>query len=126
MSAANPDRSIKVGDKTYTLRLSVRAMIALQDHYGLKSMTEVGQHLEGLGEDVTPQDLVAVLWAALRTHHPDVDMDCALDILDELGIQAMQEVLGDAFAAASPDKEGDAGDGAENPSDPGQSTQPSS
>lgn len=101
------DRQISIGDKTYTLRFSVRAMAALQDHFKLASLTEVGEKLQDAAT-LGVKDLVALLWAGLQTHHRDLSMDDALTMLDEMGLDRMQETLGHAMAAALPEASGDA------------------
>jgi hypothetical protein len=101
-----------VGDLTYTLRYGVRAMAALQDHYKLASFDEVGQRL-GNPKAFGANDIVAILWAGLRTHHRDLSMDDAMDLVDGMGLDEVQEVIGKAFDAGSPpaiaDRQGEAG-----------------
>lgn len=101
------DRQITIGDKTYLLRFSVRAMAALQDYFQLATLTEVGERLQDTSM-LGVKDLVALLWAGLQTHHRDVSMDDALTLLDEMGLDGMQETLGQAMAAAMPAASGDA------------------
>ena len=118
---ASQDRQVEVGDETYTLRFSIRAMAALQDHYGLSSLDAVGEKLQDQ-ENLSVNDMVAVLWAGLRTHHPELTMDDAMGILDDLGVAGMQATLGEAMSSAMP--EGDEGedDKTDRPPKPGQST----
>lgn len=112
------DKQVTFGDKTFTVRFSVKAMAAMQDHFGLTSITEVGARLSdfnALGID----DLIGVLWAALRTHHPDVTKDMVLDLMDEVGIEGLQSTMQGAYeslgAASAPETEGPAGNGGEDP-----------
>lgn len=97
------DRQFTLGGETYTLRFSVRAMGALQDHFGLKSLNQVGERLQQLGADLGVEDLAAVLWAGLRSHHPEISKDDALGLLDDAGLDGLDSVVGEAFAAAAPD-----------------------
>ncbi|HSH40544.1 MAG TPA: GTA-gp10 family protein [Arenicellales bacterium] len=106
---ASPDRTIEVNGTTYTLRFSIRAMAALQDHYGLPSLDAVGKKLQDT-ENLSIEDMVAIMWAGLRTHHRDLTMDDALDMLDELGVNGMQQTLGEAMAGAMPDDDGQEAD----------------
>ncbi|WP_395674701.1 hypothetical protein [Inquilinus sp.] len=99
--SASTDRQMVVGDLTYTLRYGVRAMAALQDHYKLASFDEVGQRL-GNPKAFGAGDIVAILWAGLRTHHRDLTMDDAMDLVDGMGLDEVQEVIGKAFDAGSP------------------------
>lgn len=102
-----PDRQITVGDRSYTVRFSIKAMAALQDHYSLASIDEVGAHLAqmkfGLG------DITAILWAGLRSRHPEVTLDQAEDIVDEAGLDGLQDLLGSAFGTALPPSKPGAG-----------------
>lgn len=118
---ASVDRPLPVGDRTYTLRFSIRAMAALQDHYELPSLDAVGKKLQDT-KNMSVQDMTAILWAGLQTHHrEEVDMDTALDILDELGVDGMQVALGDAMNAGMPPGGEGGADGARPPK-PGRST----
>lgn len=115
---ATPDRQIVIDrdgeQQTYTLRFSIRAMAALQDHYGLASLDAVGRKLQDT-ENLAIQDMVAIMWAGLRTHHRDMTMDHAMDILDELGVEGMQRTLGEAMDGAMPEAEDGEGDSTDRP-----------
>jgi len=100
--AASADRQLVVGDCSYTLRFSLRAMAALQDHFGLTSLDAVGLKLQDTA-NLGVNDMAAMLWAGLRTHHRDTTLDEALGILDELGLEGMEAALGPAMQAAMPD-----------------------
>lgn len=104
------DRQVRIGSRSYTLRFSVRAMAALQDHWGLQSLKAVGDRMAALGADLGVDDLVGILWAGLRTHHPGLTQADVLDMLDEAGMDGLLEALSSALAGALPDSEG--GDGA--------------
>jgi hypothetical protein len=101
---ASADRQLVVGDRSYTLRFSLRAMAALQDHFGLSSLDAVGRKLQD-AENLGVNDMAALLWAGLRTHHRDTTVDDALDILDDIGMEGMQEALGLAMQGAMPEAE---------------------
>lgn len=120
--AALADRQITVGEETFTLRFSVRAMGALQDHFGLQSLNEVGPRLQAMGDNMGVTDLAAVLWAGLRTHHPDLTKDDALGLLDDAGLGGLDDIIGEAFAAAAPDDGEGGGESAQNPPKSGRST----
>ena len=110
---ASTDRQMTVGDQTYTLRYGVRAMAALQDHYQLASFDEVAKRL-GNPKGYGAGDIVAILWAGLRTHHRDLTMDQVMDVVDDMGLDGVREEIGKAFdASSSPAVEGgEAGAGA--------------
>lgn len=112
---ASIERQISVAGKSYTLKYSARAFAALQDHYGLKSMKAVQERL-GDAEQFGIDDMVAVIWAGLRTHHRDVSKDDVLGMIDELGLEQAGAAIGAAFAGAAPmAEEGAAGAGAADP-----------
>lgn len=102
---ASADRQVTIDGKVLNLRYSIKAMAALQDHWGLKSFQQVGAKMQALGQELSAGDMVAIIWAGLRTHHPDIDKGAVLDMIDELGLNELQEVMTEAFAGAS------AGDG---------------
>ncbi|CAN5480752.1 hypothetical protein BH10PSE7_BH10PSE7_15500 [soil metagenome] len=113
MPKASPDRQIEVSGRSYTLRYSLKAMAALQDHYGLASIDEVAQHLSDANR-MGVNDIVALIWAGLRTHHPEVTQEQTLDLVDELGVAEMTSTIRDAFGAALP-RVGAAGEGTARP-----------
>jgi len=99
-----PDRQIEVSGKVYNLRFSLKAMAALQEHFGLASLTE----LQGAMERVSAGDVAGVIWAGLRTHHPEVTKDMAMDMADDLGLDGAMKLLNEGFGAAMPEGDGDA------------------
>lgn len=106
---ANPDIQITVSGETYTLRFSAKALAALQDHWGALHLGEVGQRLAALEDGIASiDDCVAICWAGLRTHHPDVSKSDALDMLDDMGMDSFLGALGDALGASSGEGGGDA------------------
>lgn len=105
---ANPQRPagtaqvIVIGDKQYTMTFSVRAMAALQDHYGLKSLTEVGEKMRAM-KDASIEDMVVLFWASLQRHHSEVTLDAAWELADEAGAQNLTQAIVKAVAASTPD-----------------------
>jgi len=100
---ASADRQIEVGGRAITLRYSIKAMAALQDHWGLASFQEVGGKMQGLGESLSADDMVAIFWAGTRTHHPEIGKAEVLDLIDDAGIEEIQGAMLDAFAGGSGD-----------------------
>ena len=96
----NPDKGFQVNGTMYTMRFSIRAMAALQEHYELASLEEVGERLQK-SRSISIQDLTAVLWAGLQTHHRGITKDEVLDLIDEMGLPRIQELINSAFGAAS-------------------------
>lgn len=101
MTLAQIDRQLVLGEIRFTLRGSARAQAALQEHYGLDSLKAVGARLSQT-EEWGIDDVVALVYAALRTHHPDVSKDDVLGMLDEHGLEAPLAAALEAFTAAMP------------------------
>lgn len=95
----NPDVQLILGAKTYLLRFSLKAFARLQDHFGLASIDAVGKRL-GDAAQFSVGDMGAMLWAGLARHHPEVTLDQALDMADDLGMAGLTETFGDALGAA--------------------------
>lgn len=124
MKRASPDFQMIAGERSLTLRFSTKALAAMQDHWGCKTLNEVGAKLEGLeGEDTTLDDFAAILWAALRTHHPAITKDEAYDLLDDMGLAYFQTVMMEAMAGSSSSgaSEGGGGDASAPPRKRGRS-----
>lgn len=98
---ASAAQFITIGENTYTLTFSVVAMAALQDHYGLKSLTEVGEKLREM-KNATLEDMVVMFWAALRRHHPDLTLQDAWALADDAGPAMLAQALIKAAAGATP------------------------
>lgn len=115
MQKASQDQQFEIGGNSYTLRFSVKAQAALQDHYGLKSLSDLVVLLNGK-EILEPNDLAAIMWASLRRFHPSVTKDQAMDMIDDLGIEAANELINAVLVAANPPpKKEEASDSPKNP-----------
>jgi hypothetical protein len=105
MAVAFGEVDVEHGGKTYTLRLTMRGVAALQD--------EFGQNLDpilSLKSGQLPHFGVClrVVELALQKHHPDATKDLADDILsDDMGVFAR------VIAAAFPQPDAAASGGAE-------------
>lgn len=109
---SSPDRQVQFGSKTLTLRFSLKAVLALQDLWGLSTEEEVHARLASSKNKIS--DFVDVVWAALRTHHADMSRDDVLELADEAGLEGLTEALGQVMEAAMPPPEAGQ-DGARNP-----------
>lgn len=94
------ERQIEIGGEVYTIRFSLKAMVALQDHYGLETIDDVGKRLSDPTK-IRTEDFAAIFWAALRSHHPEVTLEAAINLADAAGLGFIQQ-LGEAFSAAQP------------------------
>jgi hypothetical protein len=107
------DRQVSIGGEDFTLRYSFRAFAALQEHWGMASMQEVIGRL--VRRDLGADDLVGIVWAGLRTHHPDATKERVLDALDAVGVGGLPGLLAaiqGAILASLPQPEEDKGAGA--------------
>lgn len=113
---ANPHKGEVAFDadgKTYTLRFSSNAICELEERLD-KSFTKIGAELQAAVEtdpaSIRFGTLRAIFWAGLQDHHPDIDLAAAGDVMIAAGgaVQAMA-LIGGAFVAAFPAREGGAG-----------------
>lgn len=103
------DTQADIAGQSYTLRFSVKALAAMQDHWQLPNLDAVGQKLGTLESgDASLEDYTAILWAALRTHHADVTKEQAFDLLDDMGIEGFLSVISDCVGASAVEGGGEA------------------
>lgn len=101
---ASADRQLVVGDRVFTLRYSVRAMAAMQEHFGLDNLTQTAARVYGLASaGANIDDLVALLWAGLRTHHPEITKAEVLNTVDDMGLDWLQVAIAEGLMAAAPE-----------------------
>lgn len=103
---ANPIKGevdFPVGDKTYRLRLSINEIIQVEDLLGIGIIKIAGMFNDV--ESLTAGSVRAVLWGALREHHPEVNIMDAGDIMAEARLQSTIEHVGQALQAAFPKAE---------------------
>lgn len=93
----------RVGDKTYRLRLSINQIIEVEDLLGVGIIKIAGMFNNV--ESLTAGSVRAVLWGALREHHPEVDIMGAGEIMAEARLQPTIEHVGQALQAAFPTAE---------------------
>lgn len=94
------DRQVTLGERTLTLRYGLKAMAAMQDHYGLASLDEVGARMQDTSS-MSAEDLVAFVYAGTRSHHPELTAEEVMDLLDAAGLESLGRVIGEAFEAAA-------------------------
>jgi len=117
---ANPHKGeveFRVGEKSFTLRLSADAICNVEEATG-KGVLVL---LEQLNNRATCSlSLMRLfLWAGLKEKHPDIDVKAAGElIIDAGGIFAVLEIFMLAFARAFPDQE--VGETGGHPPKPGQ------
>jgi hypothetical protein len=96
------EATFTVDDKTFTLRIDLRAWALAQDELTkgarVPSLELIGKRLES-DHALT---IMAVFWAALQRHHPLITADQAYDILEQSG-GAGTKALIEAVNLANPD-----------------------
>ena len=92
------DVPIRLGDRDLLLRYSYKATIALKELWGFESERDVQARMaEGRMDDFKD-----ILWAGLRSHHPELSVEAVVDLLDDAGAEGMTEAVDHAITAAAP------------------------
>lgn len=94
------DTSFEVAGNTYTLRYSHLALIRLENKLD-RGLMKVIEEMSDI-DKVRIGTVVAILWAGLQKHHPDLTYDDAASLLDDLegGLSAAIEIIGNSFQKA--------------------------
>lgn len=107
---ANPLRGeveLQTPDKTYTMRMSINAIVSIEDHFDMG----INQIAEKLGDPKGMRigNLRAVVLHTLREHHPDLTIDQVGEIIGQAGFTATAEAIQKAMVAAFPDAKAEEG-----------------
>lgn len=78
------DRPLTLAGQTFTIRVGVKAWLALQDKWDLDE--EAARNRVKTGK---LRDLPAIIWAVLRSHHPQVSEEDVLTLLDDAGVDGI-------------------------------------
>ena len=100
---ANPiqgEVDFPVGEVTYRLRLSINQLIQVEDLTGL-GIVQLAAAFNNV-KTLKAGNVRAVLWGALREHHPEVDLLMAGEIMAEARLQPTVKYVGEALQAAFP------------------------
>lgn len=103
MRFASPDIQFELDGHPhpYTLRFGVESLAVLQDHWQLGNLNAVMLKVATMdGGELVKDDYVAIMWAALRTHHPELSQTDAAAILDFLGLHNLTVLLSKSAGAA--------------------------
>ena len=110
---ANPIKGevdFPVDGEVYRLKLSINSIIEVEDILGI-GIVPLSQMFNDV-ETLKAGDVRAMLWGALREHHPDIDLLGAGDIMTKARLQPTILHVGRALQAAFPAPE----EGKESPS----------
>lgn len=108
---ANPHRgevAFEVDGKSYTLTFGTNAICELEAAMD-KGIDEIAQSMSRLSV------VRGMLWAALRTHHPEITLVDAGAIIDKVRRNAAMKAINEALAVSFPKPDPDAKAGPENP-----------
>lgn len=83
---------LKAGDKTYVLRYTTNALVRLED--------ELGKPATVLGDSF--REARALFWAGLLHAHPEITVEQAGEIMDEVGLTEAVQKAGEALRLAFP------------------------
>jgi hypothetical protein len=103
---ANPHRGevrLSADGEDYTLSLSINAMCELEELLG-EPIAKTAMGLSAV-ETMKMTTVRAMLWAALRDHHPQVNIVDAGDIAAKAGITEAVKKIGEAFNLAFPQEQ---------------------
>lgn len=106
-NAAKGEVTIAAGGETYRLAFTTNAMCEVEGATGKSINTTLAEMSNP--EKVGIRDLRLLLWASLIEHHPDITIRDAGRICDELGAQAVGDVIGRVVEIAFPPADPDAG-----------------
>lgn len=76
---------IEVGDKTYTLALTLDAMCQLEDKFSTPDRPVTFQEVIELADGGSLRHLRALIWAALQLHHKDMSIQDISPMVHEAG-----------------------------------------
>ena len=88
---------LKVGDKTYPLKYNNKALRILEKSLGVP-IQKIGKKLQN--DEMGINELTEILRVGLVHWKPDITIDEADDIIDEVGLAKASEAIGKAFELA--------------------------
>lgn len=91
------DVQVELGGRSLTLRFSVKATLALKAKWGLETDREVQARMA----KASMEEFIDIVWAGLRTHHPEVSHDQVLDWMDDAGAQGLTDLVTNALEASA-------------------------
>lgn len=90
--------------KTWRLKLGTGAMCRLEDWHQPSGIAEIISGVQTAKGGVRVSILVDMLFAGLLDSHPDITRQTVIEIVDDIGRDAVLEPLGAAVKAAFPEK----------------------
>jgi hypothetical protein len=102
-NALRGEVDLQVGDKTYTLRLSINAIAEVETLLD-KGINEILATLDPATARIGT--LRAILWGSLQEHHPEVTLLDAGELIGAVGAEKAGPIIGEAIKAAFPATDG--------------------
>ena len=94
------EHQIRIGGRTLNLVFGLRAIMALQERWGLEQDREVWDRFNGViadqkaGKNPPIKIAADMFYAATRTHHrAELDWDACLDLMDGEGLKSISPIL---------------------------------
>jgi len=107
------DVELKTPDKAYTMRMSVNAIINLEDHFEM-GINDIADML-GDEKGMRIRNVRTVVWYALKDHQPEITEEEAGEAITQAGFGQTVLAIQKAMTAAFPEAAAKAGAEADNP-----------
>jgi hypothetical protein len=88
---------LRAGENTYTIRIGMNEIAAMENALGVRGMQELGARLKL----VSILDYRVITRIALSKKHPKLTDTQVGDIIDELGLKPVSDALGECFTIAT-------------------------
>jgi len=100
---ANPNRGevdLIAGDQTYTMRMSINAIVNLENHFDL-GINEIAELLSA-PKGMRIGNLRTIVFHTLKEHHPDLTEEGTGDVIGKAGFDATAAAIQQAMVRAFP------------------------
>lgn len=115
-NAQKGEVSLVIGDKTYTLALTLDAMVLLEEMFSTPEKMVVFSDVAALAERGSSKHIRALMWALFQAHHPEVAIKDVSRLVQQAGgIVGLSQTLESVLKTTSPDKRDVEALGVQNP-----------
>lgn len=94
------DRVVNIDGQPYTLRVSVKFFLALQELWKCDNDDQVRELIPERSTQL--RGMIDLIYAALRTHHPTLTHAKVIDMMDGADLEGVAGELTNAMTAAAP------------------------
>lgn len=102
-NAMNGEIALEAGGKMYTLAVGMNTLVALEQLFSTAERRMTYQEVIALANRNSFTHIRGLLWAMLRKHHREMTPDQVGDLIDEVGLFAIDQRLQDAVREMVPD-----------------------